>query len=104
MLKTGIYEQIVNQKIQKELSDVPEEQKYLEKIDQAEASRILSQYVAEVIRRGMDQLGEGHESLEKQVELSNRIIDLIGDYTEGQNTEDQLSAEEAQQQIGRAHF
>ncbi|MCH4207646.1 MAG: DUF3427 domain-containing protein [Solobacterium sp.] len=97
MLKTGIYEQIVNQKIQKELSDVPEEQKYLEKIDQAEASRILSQYVAEVIRRGMDQLGEGHESLEKQVELSNRIIDLIGDYTEGQNTEDQLSAEEAQQ-------
>lgn len=42
MLKPGIYEQLINLAIQKELSDLSEAEKNIVKIDEAEASTILA--------------------------------------------------------------
>ncbi len=47
-MKPGLYEQIINKQLNSELEQIPAERKYQEKVDAAEASRILSSYVAEL--------------------------------------------------------
>ncbi len=80
MLKPGLYEQVVTDGIESELEEVPEECKDVGKIDAAEASKVLSAYVSEVVRQRMDQIfdADSRKSLEKQIEIANRIIREVG--------------------------
>ncbi len=75
MLKQGLYEQVVNREIDRELKDVPDAEKQVEKIDAAEAPSILTQYVSEVVRKGMDRIAE--EDISAQLDLANKIVSLI---------------------------
>ncbi|MCR5208995.1 MAG: hypothetical protein K6C99_02145 [Lachnospiraceae bacterium] len=52
-MKTGLYEQIINKQLNAELEQIPEECKHREKVDGAEASRVLSTYVAELLKNRM---------------------------------------------------
>lgn len=49
MLKQGLYEQVVNTEIKDELRQLPEGSKHVEKIDAAESSAVLTQYLSEVV-------------------------------------------------------
>ena len=41
-MKPGLYEQIINKEMDEELEQIPEERKYREKVDSAEASKVLA--------------------------------------------------------------
>ena len=57
-MKPGLYEQIINKQMNEELASVPEECRYQEKVDSAEASRVLATYAAELMKRKMDAIYE----------------------------------------------
>ena len=56
-MESGIYEQIINKQLSDELEKLPEECKYQEKVDAAEASKVLSTYVAGLLQHKMDCIG-----------------------------------------------
>lgn len=93
-MKPGLYEQIINEKINSELEQIPEECKHQEKVDSAEASRVLSTYVAELLKRKMDDIFEnsGDDALNNQIEYINNVIRMVG-------TEDQLLIDQAGDQL-----
>jgi superfamily II DNA or RNA helicase len=74
----GIYEQLINKLISFKLNELDKNTFYIHEIpiDKIEASRILSQYLSNVIKLGLN-LISGDESIEKQIQLSNKIIQLL---------------------------
>ena len=52
MLKPGLYEQVINNKMNEELADIPAERQFSSPIDQAEAAGVLTQYLSGVIQKG----------------------------------------------------
>ena len=80
MLKPGLYEQIINKEIDKELEQIPEACKNQDKIDKAEASRVLSSYVSEILKQKMDEIYDegGSDALEKQIQYANQVIQIAG--------------------------
>ena len=77
MLPPGLYEQVINTALNRELSAIPDARKSVAPIDKAEASRVLSQYLAEVVQKGLDNVLDNGGNLSAQVELTNRIVALI---------------------------
>ena len=82
MLPSGLYEQVINTALNRELSAIPEARKSVAPIDKAEASRVLSQYLAEVVQKGLDNVLDNGGDLSAQVELTNRIVALIQNITQ----------------------
>ncbi|MBQ8165606.1 MAG: NgoFVII family restriction endonuclease [Lachnospiraceae bacterium] len=85
MINDGIYEQIVNEKLQKELNQL-DLSKYdidLDKIDADDARKILTIYISYILQKGMryvrDNYGVSKEqdALVAQIRLCNEIIDDI---------------------------
>lgn len=77
MLRPGLYEQVINKQIDKELSQIPDARKAIAPIDKAEASKVLTQYLAEVIQKGLDNLLDSGGNLSFQVALANRIVNIV---------------------------
>lgn len=79
-MKNGIYEEIINNKILKELNN---EDLIIgkEKLDSEDAKTFLTQYIAEITKTALkyvrDEITEQQEYLLKQVELCNDIIELL---------------------------
>lgn len=88
MLKPGLYEQVVNEEILKELKNFSGEKKLLESIGKGESSKILTQYVSEIIEQHLEYINKGEKPLESQIELVNKIINTV---IEGLREEDRLS-------------
>lgn len=82
MLYPGLYEQVVNNAITCELAEIPEARKALAPIDQAEASKILTQYLSDVVQKGLENVLDNGGDLSAQVELVNQIVDLIHNTTQ----------------------
>ena len=82
MLPSGLYEQVINTALNRELSAVPDARKSVAPIDKAEASKVLSQYLAEVVQKGLDNVLDNGGGLSAQVELTNRIVALIQNITQ----------------------
>ncbi len=80
-MKPGLYEQIINNEINNELEQIPDDCKHQERIDSAEASRVLSTYVAELLQRKMDSISEtsGDNALNNQIEFINKVISVVDD-------------------------
>ncbi len=78
-MKPGLYEQIINKEMNDELEHIPADCIHQEKVDSAEASRVLSTYVAELLQRKMDSIFEssGDNALEDQIEYINRVISVV---------------------------
>lgn len=79
-MKNGIYEEIINNKILKELNN----EDFIigkEKLDSEDAKTFLTQYIAEITKTALkyvrDEITEPQEYLLKQVELCNDIIELL---------------------------
>ena len=56
MLHHGLYEQVINNALNSELAEIPEARKAVAPIDKAEASKVLAQYLADVVQKGLDNL------------------------------------------------
>jgi len=54
MLHHGLYEQVINNALTSELAEIPEARKAVAPIDKAEASKVLAQYLADVVQKGLD--------------------------------------------------
>lgn len=76
----GLYEQLINRLFYNKLQTIPGEEFFVKTavLDREEAARYLSQYLAETIRFALSEL-KGDDSLLKQVELSNKIIQVLID-------------------------
>ena len=77
MLHPGLYEQVINQKLDRELSVIPEACQSTAPIDKAEASKVLAQYLSEVVQQGLDNVADNGGDLSAQIALTNQIVDLI---------------------------
>ncbi len=101
-LKPGLYEQVINNSISNELKEIPEQQKEIKTIDKAEASKVLSTYIQEVVQKGLDNIGDrcedASEALSAKVELTNQIVNLIKQKT-NEDSFAELSVDSKAQQL-----
>ena len=81
MLKPGIYEQVINKQINSELSSLLDVRKFIGPIDKAEASKILANYLSEILHKGLDRVLDNGGDISAQISLVNQIIDLIRNIT-----------------------
>ena len=77
MLYHGLYEQVINNRLTSELAEIPEARKAVAPIDKAEASKVLAQYLADVVQKGLDNVLDNGGDISAQIELSNQIVALI---------------------------
>ena len=77
MLHPGLYEQVINTKLKSELAEIPQARKDTAPIDKAEASHVLSQYLADVVQKGLDNVLDNGGDIAAQVALTNQIVTLI---------------------------
>ena len=77
MLHHGLYEQVINNALNSELAEIPEARKALAPIDKAEASKVLAQYLADVVQKGLDNVLDNGGDISAQIALTNQIVDLI---------------------------
>lgn len=90
-MKNGIYEEIVNNKILKEIND---DNLIIgkEKLDAEDAKNILAQYIANITKIALkyirDDYRESEEYLLKQIEICNGIIDLLKENLQDEEFED----------------
>ena len=54
MLYPGLYEQVINNALNRELADIPEARKSTAPIDTAEAAKVLAQYLPDVVQKGLE--------------------------------------------------
>ena len=95
MLKQGLYEQVVNTEIKDELRQLPEDSKHIEKIDAAESSSVLTQYLSEVVHKGLDRIAG--DDISAQLNLVNKIVDLISQETAQDDLRDFTVDDEGEQ-------
>ena len=81
MLHPGLYEQVINNALTSELAEIPEARKSIAPIDQAEASKVLTQYLADVVQKGLDHVLDNGGDISDQIELTNQIVGLIQNTT-----------------------
>ncbi|MGL5244011.1 MAG: NgoFVII family restriction endonuclease, partial [Sarcina sp.] len=88
-MKEGLYEQVINEEILNELKNLNNDDFIIDKLkmDKEEAKVILTTYISSVIRRGLDYVrdkskDEKDKKLLKQIELCNRIIHTISEYSQ----------------------
>lgn len=77
MLHQGIYEQIINKGLDKELAKNTDKLCQTAPIDAGESSKVLAKYVSEIIEKGLDNVRDNGGDLAAQVELVNKIVTTI---------------------------
>ncbi len=97
-LRPGLYEQVINNEISDALSDIPEERKAVAPIDRAEASKVLSSYLADVVQKGLDNVLDNGGDIGEQVELINKIVDVIK-RTTNENEFEQMGVDKKAEQL-----
>ncbi len=96
MLLTGLYEQIINKALDAELAKT-DKLSQTARIDEAEAAKVLAQYVAEIVEKGLDNVKDNGGDLNKQVELVNRIVSTVVKETQEADFEELSVAKRAEQ-------
>ena len=77
MLHPGLYEQVINNALTSELSGIPDARKSIAPIDKAEAAKVLAQYLADVVQKGMENVLDNGGDISAQIALTNQIVALI---------------------------
>lgn len=95
-MQLGLYEQLINNLVSSKLNDLEKDKFYVKEsyIDKNEAAKILGQYLANVIRYALS-IVTGDDSVEKQINIANKIIHLLKDEISNQDFEDDLINVEA---------
>ena len=82
MLSPGLYEQIINTALNRELSEISDARKSVAPIDKAEASKVLAQYLADVVQKGLENVVDNGGDISTQISLANQIVTLIQNTTQ----------------------
>lgn len=80
-MRPGLYEQVINNALSSELVESPEAHKVVVPIDKVEAFKVLAQYLADVVQKGLDNVLDNGGGISAQIELTNQIVDLIQNTT-----------------------
>ena len=90
-MQTGLYEQLINKLIKSKRDGIDRSTYYVKSIsiDKEEAAKILSRYLVDVIQYGLS-LMPGDDKVEKQIDLSNKIIKLLRDETKEEDFDEDL--------------
>ncbi|HBJ59778.1 MAG TPA: hypothetical protein DDY72_04920, partial [Verrucomicrobia bacterium] len=67
MLHPGLYEQVVNNALTRELAKIPMNRKEVAPIDRAEASRVFAHYLVNVLQRGLDNVLDNGGDISTQI-------------------------------------
>lgn len=96
MTKLGLYEQLINKLIDSKLNELDKNEFHIKetKVDKSEASKVLSQYLIERIQLALS-LISGDDSIEKQIEISNKIIRLLSTELNNEEFDNDLILTEA---------
>ena len=97
MLNDGLYEQVINNKLDTELSECTDKLSTTASIDKAEASKVLSKYLTKVVEKGLDSIIDNGGDISSQVELVNKIVSVIKDETRESDFSEMSVAERAEQ-------
>ena len=92
----GIYEQLITTLVSTKLNELNRDKFYIKQneIDKGEAARILSHHLLEIIRFALG-LITGDDALERQINLSNRIIHLLKSELKDEKFDENLVVTEA---------
>ena len=82
ILRPGLYEQVINTALNRELLEIPDARKSVAPIDKAEASKVLAQYLADVVQKGLENVVDNGGDISTQISLANQIVDLIQNTTQ----------------------
>lgn len=83
MLIPGLYEQVINKGTNEEILKLSSNLFAKKEIDKEESSQIISAYLCDVVKKGFDNiLDRKGSSLADQINLANKIIDLVKKETE----------------------
>ncbi len=82
MLQPGLYEQVINNALNSELAEIPEVRKSTAPIDTAEASKVLTQYLTDVVQKGLENVQDNGGGIEAQIQLANQIVNTIQSTTQ----------------------
>lgn len=77
MLKTGLYEKVISKDLGVELDSQTEKLAKTVTIDEAEASKILAKYIAQIVEKGLDNLVDNGGNIQTQIALANKIVSTI---------------------------
>ncbi|MDB5127408.1 DEAD/DEAH box helicase [Mucilaginibacter sp.] len=90
-LELGLYEQLITKLISNKLGLLSSESFFIKStlLDKEEASRYLSLYLAETIKFALNEIKDENKTV-KQIELSNKIIQLLISELPGINLSDNL--------------
>ena len=97
MLCPGIYEQLVDRRLARELDQLPENQKATAALDKAESSSVLSQYLADIVHKALERMCDGKSELSDQVALVNQLIAMASEAAD--EDIDEISVDERAQQL-----
>jgi superfamily II DNA or RNA helicase len=91
MLKLGLYEQLINRLFLTKLNKLGTSNFYVKEsiLDKEEASKYLSKYLGEVIGVALSTIKD-ENNVEKQIELSNKIIKLLNEELKTTDFEDDI--------------
>lgn len=91
MFAEGLYEQLINKLFQFKLSTLDKVKFYIKEtpLDKEEAAQYLSRYLSTIIQTALNELPK-ENSIEKQIELSNKIIRLLKEELDDQDFEEDL--------------
>ena len=82
MLYPGLYEQVINNALNRELAEIPEARKSTAPIDTAEAAKVLAQYLTDVVQKGLENVQDNGGGIEAQIQLANQIVTTIQSTTQ----------------------
>ncbi|MDD4413394.1 MAG: DUF3427 domain-containing protein [Oscillospiraceae bacterium] len=77
MLHQGLYEQIINKGLDRELAENTDKLSQTAPIDAGESSKVLAKYISDIIEKGLDNVRDNGGDLSAQVELVNKIVTTI---------------------------
>ena len=95
MLKDGLYEQVINKSLDNELA-ATDKLIQTAAIDPAEAAKILSQYISEVVEKELQNVRDNGGDVSSQVELVNKIISSVVSGTQETSFDSMSVAERAE--------
>lgn len=77
MLNSGLYEKVINKELGEQLEMQKDKLTKTAPIDNAEAAKILSQYIAQVVEKGLDNLVDNGGDIQSQISLVNKLVSTV---------------------------
>jgi hypothetical protein len=100
-LKPGLYEQLVNTLLRRELDRLEQDRFVVqtEMMDTAEAHVVLSRYLQKVMQHAF-QCVTGKNRFERQIQLCNRMIDVLNEFLDDPSMNQSIIPEETHILLG----